>query len=138
MRIPVWAAVDSAVALAAFARTAWLFRVRGRRAVAQRAHASMRPRDPATIDTRTLRRCVRAMGRAAGWWPAHVSCLQRAFVLQDLLRLHGIPSVLRVGVRIEEGALDGHAWLDVGGVTVDPDGIQQSFAAFATAEARPR
>jgi len=40
------------------------------------------------------------------------TCLERAFVLQRLLRRHGVATTLRIGVRMDGDLLEAHAWLD--------------------------
>jgi hypothetical protein len=46
-------------------------------------------------------------------WPFQMNCLRRALVLWWLLVRQGIPGQVRVGVRIEQGRLDGHAWVEL-------------------------
>jgi len=61
----------------------------------------------------------RAIGIAARHTPWNANCLAQALVARLLLRLHGIPHVIHLGVRrTPEGALAAHAWVDAGPVRV--------------------
>jgi hypothetical protein len=59
------------------------------------------------------------------------NCLTRSLYLWWLLRRHGVDSQLRIGVRLTGGVLDGHAWVEYGGVPVNdrPD-VSADFAPF--------
>lgn len=63
-----------------------------------------------------------------------VTCLTRSLLLDALLRRRGVASQLRIGVRLAQGVLDAHAWVEVAGVPVNdrPD-VDEQFAAFAEA-----
>ncbi|WP_437882152.1 lasso peptide biosynthesis B2 protein [Pseudomonas sp. LRF_L74] len=78
---------------------------------------SGRPSGPATRDHRAapVGRAVTAAARRLPWHPV---CLPQALAASFMLRLRSIPSHLCLGVRLENGALDAHAWLTVDG----PDG----------------
>lgn len=52
--------------------------------------------------------------------PFNATCLRRALVGGYFLR-HRHPA-LRVGVRKENGAVSAHAWIEVDGIGLDPDG----------------
>jgi hypothetical protein len=61
---------------------------------------------------------------AATWvvahWPAGDTCLRRCLVLGQ--RLRHLAPVLRIGVRrLESGELGAHSWLEIGGLSLDPD-----------------
>lgn len=44
-------------------------------------------------------------------------CLARAIAIRDLLQREGLGNgAIRVGVRLKEGKLEAHAWVDYGGV----------------------
>lgn len=59
-----------------------------------------------------------AVDRVMRSWPFGDTCLRRALVLGH--RIRPLRPVLVIGVRHDEGALAAHAWLVVGGVTLDP------------------
>lgn len=62
------------------------------------------------------------------------NCLQRSLVLWWLLRIQGIESDLRIGVRKEEGRFEAHAWVEYEGeILNDRRDIHQHFAAFSRA-----
>jgi hypothetical protein len=59
------------------------------------------------------------------------TCLTRSLLLGWLLRRRGVESQLRIGVRLNQGALDAHAWVEWEGVPVNdrPD-VGMQFASF--------
>jgi len=77
----------------------------------------------------TLARMVNAGARLA---PCPVTCLTRSRLLDWLLRRRGVPSELRIGVRLHRGTLDAHAWVEVDGVPVnDRKDIGSEYEKFA-------
>lgn len=72
-----------------------------------------------------------AVNIAARHTPFHATCLTRSLLLGWLLRRHGVASELRIGVRLPQGQLDAHAWVECDGVPVNdrPD-IADDFAPF--------
>ncbi len=66
------------------------------------------------------------------------TCLSRSLVLQWLLRMRGIPSQLRIGVRLSDGTLTAHAWVECGGEVINdtPEHIAL-FCAFDDLTSRP-
>ncbi|MCI0402832.1 MAG: lasso peptide biosynthesis B2 protein [Acidobacteria bacterium] len=46
--------------------------------------------------------------------PVEPTCLTRSLVLYRLLRARGIPCQLRIGLRRNQSALEGHAWTETG------------------------
>lgn len=60
------------------------------------------------------------------------TCLARALLIDWLLRRQGFPAELRIGVRLADGVLAAHAWVECEGAPVDasPD-ISQEYLAFA-------
>jgi len=62
-------------------------------------------------------------------WPA--TCLTRSLVLVRMLRRRGAAARLCIGVRLEDGALDAHAWVELEGVPVnDAPDVAEKFAPF--------
>jgi Transglutaminase-like superfamily len=72
-----------------------------------------------------------AVNIAARHTPFPVTCLTRSLLLGWLLRRRGVPSSLRIGVRLTQGAFAAHAWVECAGVPVNdrPD-IAAQFASF--------
>jgi hypothetical protein len=61
--------------------------------------------------------------------PLHASCLTRSLMLTWMLRRRGIASDLRIGVRLEGGRLDAHAWVETDGTPINDDlNIASRFA----------
>jgi len=80
-------------------------------------------------DVMTIGNLVNIAGRHA---PCPVTCLTRSLLLDWTLRRRGVASQLRIGVRLTEGVLDAHAWVEVAGVPVnDRSDVSEQFAQFA-------
>ena len=59
------------------------------------------------------------------------NCLTRSLYLWWRLRRSGIDSELRIGVRLVQGKLDAHAWVECQGLPInDAKDVAQHFAAF--------
>jgi hypothetical protein len=89
-----------------------------------RPSATLTPDDLTRLGTLVNSASHHALGPA--------NCLTRSLYLWWLLRLRGVDSQLRIGVRLTKGALDAHAWVEYGGVPVNdrPD-VSADFAPFA-------
>ena len=78
---------------------------------------------------------IRALGELVNIAARHTlgprTCLTRSLLLGWLLRRRGVASNLRIGVRLTNGALDAHAWVECDGVPVndEPD-VGTRFASF--------
>ena len=70
------------------------------------------------------------MRRAKAIWPAPVACLQSSLALRALYRQRGIPARLVVGVRMVNGELTSHAWVDVDGIAIDDSRGASGFEEF--------
>lgn len=75
------------------------------------------------------------MGRLVNRVAHHVlppdNCLTRSLCLQWLLRRHGIDTELRLGVKLDEGQLHAHAWVEMGGHPVnDREDVAERFLPF--------
>ena len=59
------------------------------------------------------------------------TCLTRSLLLGWLLKRRGVQSRLRIGVRLTQGALEAHAWVECEGIPVNdrPD-VSAQFASF--------
>ena len=79
------------------------------------------------------RAMVRLVQGAAAWSLFHPTCLHRALTLWWLLRRRGVASELRIGVRLEQGRFEAHAWVERQGAALnDRADIGQDFAPFDT------
>jgi hypothetical protein len=60
------------------------------------------------------------------------NCLTRSLCLWWLLRRRGVETDLRIGVRLADGALEAHAWVEDAGIPINdrPD-VSADFAPFA-------
>ncbi len=59
------------------------------------------------------------------------NCLTRSLYLWWLLRRRGVACELRIGVKMNDGALDAHAWVEHAGVPLnDRDDVGERFGAF--------
>ena len=73
------------------------------------------------------------VGIASNHGLIRASCLTRSLLIGWLLRRQGVASELRIGVRMINGSLDAHAWLENNGLPInDAPGDVANFAPFAT------
>ncbi len=82
-------------------------------------------------------RLARLVGAAARHHLLPVACLERALVLQALLRRAGIDAELRIGVRREGGEIAAHAWVEQGGTPIGEPPSQVGRYAALTASQIP-
>ena len=76
-----------------------------------------------------LDRVVSAFQFACLWYPKPVLCLQRSAALTCLLRCHGIPAHMVIGV--QKLPFKGHAWVEVGGEVVnDKEYVPEMYAVL--------
>ena len=73
------------------------------------------------IVPRWARRRLTATRRALRYWPFGDSCLRIALVGGCLVRR--LDPVLRIGVAKHEGEVKAHAWLEIGGLSLDPGSV---------------
>jgi len=78
---------------------------------------------------------VQALGRVVNLAASRMlrpgNCLVRSLLLHWLLQRRGLASHLRIGVRLTDGTLDAHAWVECCGVPVnDSAEVATQFAAF--------
>lgn len=94
----------------------------------QRMLAAIRPLPREAIDPRRVSYCVDAAARQL---PVRSSCLTRSLVLHGLLLRRGLASEVRVGVRLADGRLDAHAWVESAGAPLnDAPDVGERYAAF--------
>jgi hypothetical protein len=72
-------------------------------------------------DAHQLARLAAIAGRR-GLYPN--TCLRQALVVQWWLRRRGLPACLRLGALLRDGALDAHAWVELGGVPLSQPGLR--------------
>ena len=115
------AGLECVRALVLLGRTTVLFRLGGARRVALATERALDA--PPGLSGRggraALSRSLRAVRRAKALWPLPVLCLQSALVLRALYVRQGLPARVRVGVRLVDGELVSHAWVEVDGIAVD-------------------
>lgn len=96
--------------------------------VASSAHLSQSPPEYAIERARTLSRWV---GVAARRGMARGTCLTQSLTLLRLLQREGMMGQLRIGVRLQAGQLDAHAWVEVDGQPVnDSPDVTARYAAY--------
>jgi hypothetical protein len=88
------------------------------------------PNSPLSLEQMT--RLGALVNLAARHAPGPATCLTRSLLLRWLLRRRGVESDLRIGVKLDQGRLDAHAWVEVVGVPInDSQDVGQRFAAFS-------
>ena len=91
------------------------------------------PLGPAsTASPAELQRTGYLVNAAANQALGPANCLTRSLYLWWLLRRRGVESELRIGVRLADGALEAHAWVEHAGVPINdrPD-VSADFPPFA-------
>ena len=78
---------------------------------------------------------IQAMGELVNIAARHTlgprTCLTRSLLLGWLLQRRGVMSQLRIGVRLRQGALEAHAWVEYEGIPVnDRLDVSTQFASF--------
>jgi hypothetical protein len=83
-------------------------------------------------EARTLaERIARSVNIAARHGPYKATCLRKSLALLWLLRTRGVAAELRIGVRLNEGVLDAHAWVEHAGVPINGESdVAEEFAPF--------
>lgn len=92
-------------------------------------------RSPVVVRAPRSREELAAIGALVNVAGNHVpfpsTCLTRSLVLNWLLRCRGVDSELRIGVRLNEGTFEAHAWVEHEGQPLnDAQDIAARFAAF--------
>jgi hypothetical protein len=92
----------------------------------------VQPPSPTDDDLTRSARIAQTVDRAARNGAYRANCLQRSFMLWWLLRLRGIDSQLRIGVRKSSQRFEAHAWLEYDGVVLnDKANVADRFSVFA-------
>jgi hypothetical protein len=123
----------------AFGALAWMsfaLRFRGFRQLFTAIEQTKPAVIPSGEDLRRARTYARWISAASRHHLVRANCLERSLVLHRWLRREGLPSVLRIGVRTDEGKLIAHAWIEITGEPLGdrPDALG-SFRTFDGLEA---
>lgn len=121
------------LALALLPAVAFTLRCRGLRGVRRLIDGDRSTRYPSRDRTAFLRasHLARLFSIAARRGPFRSTCLVRSLALQWLLRVHGLGSELRLGVRKAGSLLDAHAWVEYAGTPIsEPGPVSGPYAAF--------
>lgn len=87
-----------------------------------------RPASRADVDPDRMGALVHSAGAQL---PLPATCLTRSLLLGWLLRRQGVDGALRIGVRMQDGLLEAHAWVECGGRPVnDAPDVAKRFAPF--------
>ena len=85
----------------------------------------------ATLPTDELRHLGVLINSAAHHALGPANCLTRSLYLWWLLQRKGVPSQLRIGVRLTGDVLEAHAWVEHAGIPInDRHDVSATFAAF--------
>jgi hypothetical protein len=104
--------VDLSLRVVGFQRTwGWLARF------ARRNCPGLAPEEADIAAAGRLAELARAVG-ARSPWPA--SCLRQALTVWLLLRRRRLPAELKIGVQRRNAPFQAHAWVELGGVALDP------------------
>jgi hypothetical protein len=78
--------------------------------------------------------CVWAIEAAARRLPWRTMCIEKGLAAQRMLRQSGVDAVLHYGARHndDEGKLEAHVWVTVGGKTIIGDQSPLQFTELAT------
>jgi hypothetical protein len=112
----------------------WIaLRVLGLQRLQARLHRKPRTRSsPLALDD--LMRLGALVNSAARRVLGRANCLTRSLYLWWLLRRRGVYCQLRIGVRMTEGGLEAHAWVEHAGIPVnDRHDVGRAFDAFTDA-----
>lgn len=82
----------------------------------------IRPRQVDNLPPQEALGTARLVAAAGRWGLWRGNCLERSLVLCSLLARRGIPSELRIGVRVEAGKLKAHAWVTSSGTLLTDSG----------------
>ena len=89
-------------------------------------------RHPAALTADELSRLGALVNSAAHHALGPANCLTRSLYLWWLLQRRSIDSQLRIGVRLTDGALEGHAWVEHAGVPInDRLDVSANFTPFS-------
>jgi hypothetical protein len=91
-----------------------------------------RPSVDSALSQDEIIRIATLVNIAARHVPFPATCLTRSLLLHWMLQRRGIASELRIGVRMNQGALDAHAWVEYAGIPInDRSDVGKQFEPFA-------
>lgn len=77
----------------------------------------------------TIDRICTSVNYACIWYPKQALCLQRSFVTTYLLRKHGVPARMVMGV--QKLPFKAHAWVEVDGQAInETSNVQAKYAVW--------
>ena len=118
--------LSALIGLAAFDFVLSFFSMKGLCACVQR----WRMKPGSSVTAEISGRICAAVERACVWYPKQALCLQRSAVTACLLRNHGIPAQMTIGVR--PMPFLAHAWVEVeGSVINDWPGVKKFYPSLA-------
>ena len=84
-----------------------------------------------TLSIEALQRLGTLINSAAHHALGPANCLTRSLYLWWLLQRKGVHSQLRIGVRLTDGVLEAHAWVEHAGIPInDRQDVGATFTAF--------
>lgn len=87
---------------------------------------------PADAERRVAHDVAETVNRAALHSPFPATCLSRSLLTQWMLAWRNVPTELRIGIKVVDGSLLGHAWLELHGQPLlDDIAMTNDFAAFS-------
>lgn len=127
-----WPERGMLAAAAAWLPLFWL----GLRVLGLRRFQAWLQRDPTPIESRLssdeIAGIAALVNIAALHTPVPVTCLTRSLLLCWILHRRGVASQLRIGVRLTQGVLDAHAWVEYVGVPInDRVDVGEQFVPFS-------
>jgi hypothetical protein len=127
-------------AVRAFVALGWMsiaLRLRGFRRLFTAIERTTPAVVPSGEDLRRARSYARWISAASRHHLLRANCLERSLVLHRWLRRERLPSVLRIGVRTDDGKLIAHAWVELAneplGDPPDALGLFHTFDDLAAA-----
>lgn len=93
--------------------------------------------EPATAaspgaDVKLARAMAERVAVASKRHPLETKCLHQSLALHSMLARRGIPTDVRLGVRRGDEGVEAHAWVELGGVSLEPDpDAERPFRPFS-------
>jgi hypothetical protein len=86
---------------------------------------------PTPLSPAAIQRIATLVNSAAGQPFIPATCLTRSLLLGWLLQRQGVGCQLHIGVRLIQGGLDAHAWVEYQGVVLnDSEDVGERYQAF--------
>ena len=136
-RLPASELMEMSFAVMMVPGVALALRLLNLRAIRRVIAATSAPPSVASVSAQRATRIAHLVSAAARRSPVAATCMARALTLHWLLRLRGMESSLRIGVRKGGENLEAHLWVEHDGVPLmegtDP---HEAFAPFEALPAR--